>query len=92
MVEAAAGAGAARGRAGRGTQARAGGDLLHRVVEAERPVCNGNHGVLVEDDVNARRGEHPVIRQVAEAVLTFIIGSVLIYVLVFGLGLFLAAS
>jgi hypothetical protein len=48
--------------------------------------------VLVEDDVNARRGEHPVIRQVAEAVLTFIIGSVLIYVLVFGLGLFLAAS
>ena len=33
-----------------------------------------------------------MIRQVAEAVLTFIIGSVLIYVLVFGLGLFLAAS
>jgi hypothetical protein len=38
-----------------------------------------------------KRRDHPVIRQVAEAVLALIIGSVLIYVLVFGLALFLAA-
>jgi hypothetical protein len=35
--------------------------------------------------------DHPVTSQVAEAVLMFAIGSVLIFLLVIGLGFFLAA-
>jgi hypothetical protein len=45
------------------------------------------------DDVHARvpSRDHPVIRQVAEVVLMFAVGSVLIFLLVIKLGLFLAA-
>ena len=54
--------------------------------------CNRRRVDAGRNDVPARASgrDHPVISQVAEAMLMFAIGSVLIVLLVMGLGFFLA--